>query len=302
MPNIFQMKSGLPGLAFHLFDDIMLHSENKSEMADTHADYTDVSGPISITLDILMLVANILPICVVCCTKRFEDRLAMDELIVALSITDILSVLVPSPLGLVAYFTHRWHGGAASCHFYQVTSLWFQLASMCLVTLMCLERWVALRQAMTYQLPSRLSHRVRLGIAAVYVVTFVVASLPLFGLAPPALSSSGKICQAWLTAKPFSSQQHVFFFVYLVLGYLNCITAVLVNMSLVLSLWQLQCRFGNKEAERISNSAIQIDKRTVLECSVMVLFVTILFYLTWMPALVNIIHFAFKIVNDNKMS
>ena len=212
--------------------------------------------------------------------KRMEDRLAMDELIVALSVTDILSVLVPSPLGLLAYFTHHWHGGAPSCHFYQLTGLWFQMASMCLVTLMCVERWLALRLAMSYQLPSRQHYRVRISIAVIYIVTFVVASLPLWGLAPPALSASGKLCQAWLTAIPRHSQQHIFYFIFLVLGFINIITAVLVNVSIVVSLWQFQRRFGTKPAERMSNAALQIDKRTVLEFTVMVLFVTILFYLT----------------------
>ena len=211
----------------------------------------------------------------------------MDELIVALSITDILSVLVPSPLGILAYFTHQWHGGAASCHFYQVTGLWFQMASMCLVTLMCVERWLALRLAMAYQLPARQHYRGRICIAAIYGITLVVASLPLWGLAPEALSGSGKVCQAWLTAIPRHSQQHVFYFVFLVLGFINVISAVMVNTSTIVSLWQFQRRFGSKPAERMSNAALQIDKRSVLEFTVMVLVVTIIFYLTWMPALVS---------------
>ncbi|ELT98541.1 hypothetical protein CAPTEDRAFT_205746 [Capitella teleta] len=68
----------------------------------------DVTIPISIALESGLLLANILPICVVLRYKKSKERQATDELIVALSITDILSVLVPSPIGLKPLMDPLW--------------------------------------------------------------------------------------------------------------------------------------------------------------------------------------------------
>ena len=247
----------------------------------------DISGPLSIAFEATLVFANIFPIWVVCKYKHPKTRLATDELIMALSITDILSVLIPSPLGLISYFSRGWYGGKPTCDFYQLTIVWFQLTSMCLVTFMCLDRWMSLKDAMVYKTSTCKHRRTRLAVLAIYIFTLVVSSLPLFGLAPQALSTSGKLCQAWLVSEPHGAGERVFYFIFLTVGFSNLLVTVIINSTVVATLWQFQKKFGSKPAERMSSAAMQIDKRTVVELTVMILIVTVVFYLAWLPALVS---------------
>ncbi|KAK7009981.1 hypothetical protein BgiMline_001569, partial [Biomphalaria glabrata] len=45
--------------------------------------------------------------------------------------------LVPTPLGLVSYFSGGWYGGSPTCVTYQVSSLWCSLSSLVLLSYMC---------------------------------------------------------------------------------------------------------------------------------------------------------------------
>ena len=56
------MRSGLPGTVYNLFEDLMLDDLHDVTAMENHADYIDISGPISIALDVAMVIANILPI------------------------------------------------------------------------------------------------------------------------------------------------------------------------------------------------------------------------------------------------
>ena len=248
----------------------------------------DISGPVTLGFETALVLGNLLPIGVACCTKRGRHRIATDELIIALSITDILSVVVPGPLGWVSYFTHHWYGGEHTCQFYQVSATWFQLTSMCLITFMTFDRWMSLKDALAYKAPSNHNNcRVRISVFLIYIFTLTVSCLPLLGLAPRAISHSGKICQSWLLAKPRATLEHVFHFVFLTVGYSNLLTTVLVNLTVMATLWRFQRKFGVKQAERMSSAALQIDRRSVVELTVMILIVTLAFYLAWLPTLVS---------------
>ena len=104
----------------------MIH-EQSSDIS-LGSDEHDISDAITMGLEAVLVIINILPFCFVCLVK--QKRTQTDELIVSLSITDILSVIMPGPLGWISYFTHQWYGGRHSCQFYQVCVMWFQPTSM----------------------------------------------------------------------------------------------------------------------------------------------------------------------------
>ena len=300
------MLRGLPGTSVHLFDDLMQHPED-NDMSKEPKSMDSGSVALSITLDVSMVLLNVLPISMLICRPRDRRSISMEQLILALSITDVLAVLVPSPLAaLVASISlHGW------CHVYQMSVLCFQLASMCLLSATCVERWIAVRCFISLQSSAEDSyhhhrlqsqsqaqkmnhtfhgpqssavsmiHRCRPGvrclILAVYALSLCIASLPLYGLAPPA----GAICHAWLTSTHARSpQQHVFCFLYLLLAYCNVLMVLMVNVSQIFNLGQLQ-KMG-------SSCKHKTEGRDVLELSVMVLVVSLLYHVTWIPALVSI--------------
>ncbi len=79
-----------------------LHNYNYDVMAHS----SDVISPVAIVLELVLVLLNVLPVIVVFVYKRRpRSRLAVDELIVALSLTEITGVLLPAPFGLTAYFS-----------------------------------------------------------------------------------------------------------------------------------------------------------------------------------------------------
>jgi hypothetical protein len=83
----------------------------------------DIAGPLSIEVESLMVIANLIPIATRCKFKHPKKRSTTDELILALDITDNFPVIKPMPFGLTAYIGHMWYGGQHSCHFYLLMTL-----------------------------------------------------------------------------------------------------------------------------------------------------------------------------------
>ena len=82
---------------------------------------SDIISPIAMAIELTLVLLNVFPVIVVIFYKRRpRSRLAVDELILALSLTEIVGVLVPAPLGFTAYFSGEWKGGEIACNFYQV--------------------------------------------------------------------------------------------------------------------------------------------------------------------------------------
>lgn len=81
-------------------------SHNSYDVMSLAPQTSDVISPIAIAVELTLVLLNVLPVAVVLVYKRRpRSRLAVDELIVALSLTEIAGVLLPAPLGLTAYFS-----------------------------------------------------------------------------------------------------------------------------------------------------------------------------------------------------
>ncbi len=250
-------------------------------------DVSDVSGSVTIGLEVALVLANVFPVWVALSRPSGKCHVT-DELIAALGVTDILSVLVPAPLGWTSYFRRKWTGGNVLCQIQQVAVVWLQLASMGLVTTLCIERWFSLREAMFCKMSAgSRSRRGRVAVAVVYVLSLVVSSLPAFGLAPDAFSASGKLCEAWITRHPDHTKQRVFHVSFLAVGFGNLLVSMVVNAAVSGVLWRFQKKYGNQCANRMSTAAMQIDSRTVVEFTLMIIMMTVIFYMAWLPVLVS---------------
>ncbi|CAH1789768.1 unnamed protein product [Owenia fusiformis] len=265
-----------------------------SKNAAPHLSYENISGILSISVQSTLVLANIFPLVVACRFKKQSNKLVTDILISALSVTDILSVVIPAPFGIISYFTRTWYGGKHTCEFYQLTTNWFQLASMCLISFMCIDRWLALRVALICKTSSSADkHRAKIIIIVIYLLTFVVAALPLMGLGPPTISDSGHLCTSWIVATSQSSKleglrEHTFYVMFLIVGYGNLLVVVCFNARVTACLWSLHKMTTNRSLQIRGLYAGYMEKKIVMECTIMILIVTIVFYLTWLPALVII--------------
>lgn len=258
--------------------------------------FQDISGVLSIFVEVAMIVFNAFPLVVILKWRPPEKRLVMDELIVALSITDILSVVIPTPVGLFSYFSDSWYGGKPACEFYQVTTIWLQLVGMFIVTSLCIDRLRALSaNLVTFPAPATFAkrHRVRLGIFGIYVISFAVSSLPLMELAPSAMQSHGQICKAWISTPSNGRQESVFYVVFLVVGYGNFVIASAVSSRILCILWSDTSNKAIQNPDPTNNDTLRkaqlhTERATLIALSWMIIVILVLFYLTWFPALLMI--------------
>ncbi|KAJ8025063.1 5-hydroxytryptamine receptor 1A [Holothuria leucospilota] len=246
----------------------------------------DWSGSLSLSLEGLTLVGNLFPALVAFRVKRRSDRTVTDYLIGALSINDMMAVLLPLPVSLPAFIDPEvdkdWTGGKASCIFYQFCVYWLQTAAMLLVTEMAFERYFALAIPMKYK--SWRTHRRALGmITFVYIFTFLVSLMPVVGLAPPAVSrDGGRVCRSWIATRPDKWHQAIFAIFLIVQGWTTMLIVLMLNVNLIYKIWSYSKRMDGFDRNNIE------EKKSIREFSKLVVVVAILFYLTWLPVLVSV--------------
>ena len=176
---------------------------------------------------------------------------------------------------------------------------------MCLVTFMCADRYVAAKNCVHCKPPSAASFsRIRISIAVIFLFALSVSVLPLFHLAPRALSSSGHVCRSWITSHPDTLhhddvREHVFYIAYLTVGYANVTIALMVNISLIINLCAARsvlsnlepcsttCRGDRSAEDHCGTFSAQYDCRNSIELSITVAVVTAFVYLSWLPVLVQ---------------
>lgn len=250
----------------------------------------DVSGTISVFIELIMVIINLLPIIVVLKWKRGKERLVTDELIVALSIADILSVFVPTPLGLVSYFNKSWQGGKETCEFYQLTTIWFLITSVFLITYMCVDRLMSLRYAIVCKnTTTNVNTKVRLFVLCIFLTTLIVSSLPVMGLGPKPINYLDGQCENWITSMPSEPLEHVFYIVIITIGFINLGFTLLSNVWMLFLIWRYKKRLRLEDdlERRAGLVHTRMDGKTVLALSWMIITVAITFYLTWFPSLVS---------------
>lgn len=182
---------------------------------------------------------------------------------------------------------------------------------------MCADRYVAARNCVHCKPPTHAAAsltRIRLSVIVIATLALAISILPLFELAPPALSASGQLCRSWLTSHPVDTighddvRHHVFYVAYLTIGYANVTIALIVNVSLIANLCSARnvlgslqscpaasARNGGGGGERgeegghdgYGSLAVQYDCRNSIELSVTVAVVTAIVYLSWLPVLVS---------------
>lgn len=246
----------------------------------------DWSGFLSLSLEGLTLVGNFFPALVAFRVKRRSERTVTDYLIGALSINDMMAVLLPLPVSLPAFIDPEgnddWKGGKASCVFYQFCIFWLQTAAMLLVTEMAFERYLALAIPLRYK--SWRTHRRALGmIGFVYSFTFVVSLMPVAGLAPPAVSKNGgQVCRSWIATQPEKWHQTIFPIFLIIQGWTTMVIVLMLNVNLV-------CRIRSYSKRMVGIDRNNEDERkSIREFTKLVVVIAILFYLTWLPVMVSI--------------
>uniref|UniRef100_A0A1I8IIZ2 FH2 domain-containing protein n=1 Tax=Macrostomum lignano TaxID=282301 RepID=A0A1I8IIZ2_9PLAT len=298
--------TGLTSQSKQALRDMPLEESPHEALTDEHRLLHHATALLTIGVEALLVLGNLLPPLVVFRAKSSAERTNLDLIVAALSVTDILSVLVPEPPWIVAYFRGTWQRDARACNLHQLTALWFQLASMLIVVLLVLDRARCVRRMLDEPMPLPVDTRnsVLLGclLLTCYCLTLLTATLPLLGFAPSAVAEKsgpdGELvsgfCVSWLARQPNGFRESVFFVVFASIAGL-CLACVLSTNLVIICLWQRKQTAAQKAAEQDDATAsaadLLIEEEQFLEMGRFIetmrvtALISLVFCCTWIPTL-----------------
>lgn len=277
------------------------HSSNSERDVPTQTsrDYTTSYGLILIA--VVIIVGNSLVLATVKSFKR--RRLVSDTLIFCLSLSDLTNALTSTTLAIIFKFTllHKSTGGTSRGLFRRLCQAqgWFivttQLQSVFIVTLITLERFVAVSRPFFYKTHANppVAHR---SLAALFLVSVLISSAPLLGWDQYVSFPKVAVCMF-----PYDGSYAILL---VVIGYADMVLVSYCFLAIRVSLKKFMKRqsyFARRrgaitgpppEMEEEENAssmskngakAMEQSKR-LLKVSAMVSF---LFYFSWLPLMVR---------------
>ena len=246
----------------------------------------DISGVVSLALEVVTLLINILPLLVIFAIKKRNDRTLTDFFLGVLTINDLLAEGLPLTIGLPSFLEKQWVGGRTSCRIYQITSTFFLVSSMLLVTVMSIDRYMALFRPIFHRRVIQQSKQTRkLIIVLLYSISLFVSCLPLSGLGKLAQDDHLTYCPLWLNNSS-KKGRNVYILLLTSLGYTTCLIIFFANWAVLYKLRQFNQRFRTQPITVHSN---MVDKYALVSFAKLICVIGLLFYLTWTPLLVSII-------------
>lgn len=260
--------------------------------ADGGTTYQDISGTFSIIVELLMVIVNLLPLIVVIKWKKYSERTTTDDLIISLSVFYILSVVVPTPIGHVSYFRRKWYGGIPTCNFYQITTNWFRLTSLFLITIIAIDKSFGVYLYRKRKFMARYHGKFKVIASVIFIVVFslFISCLPVMGFGPKTTSETR--CKCWINETPRMETEYLFSYLFLFCGYGNFVCICLTNIYMFWSIKRLKkLLYSSVDGYRSTpNNDVrwQIEGNVVIKGVRMVIAISALQYITWFPTLVSI--------------
>lgn len=267
-------------------------TQNASPGFETHH-YISIDCQTIVLLAVFLI--NILTICVVCNRRHRKRKHVTEDVILALSVTDVLSVLVPSTFGLLSFYARSPLLGSLACSSYQASSVSFQLAYMILVTYACHERLTSLNtltsvksvtspKAMTSSRVDYVTHGMCCRAAIVYALALSAGWVPLLGVVPNLLGEQE--CAFHLVMVPVFPRERIFEVLLVTSAFVSVLTSGGLIVMLSTKLFRLKRELGAKIPETESADT-EKTLRTLFKESVMITSAAAVHCLTWVTILVS---------------
>ena len=250
----------------------------------------EAGGVFSILVEILVIAVNALPIIVVTKWKTVRTRSCTDDLIVIISVFDMVCMAIPSPIVHASYFSKHWVGGMMTCGFYQIMTTWLRMCSLFALTTLSVDKSFT-----TYLFISQKRQSVRAGRFKIILFTFTVvlvclmiSSLPIIGLGPDLHRKV--LCVLWTIAKPADLKEYVFIISFISFGICNLICIGISNIYILCKRKKIKdMMYGrtSSSSQHQFNVRVQLDGTQYLQGGKMVTAMSVVVYITWLPTMVS---------------
>ena len=253
-----------------------------------------VLGGTLLGINIVIIILNSLAVMVV---MRFRTKNCIDILVVGLAMTDLTKGLIPVPMSVTTYLT-SWYMrmNTFACDFFGWIAFTTNSASMLILTMMAIERFVAIVKPFSYR--SLITKR-RLEISVWVAVAFscVISSLPVFWLGQMKPFNKGAYCHFDYTDSRSKSKIYAYFIlVYGLAMTLVVLAAYSVVFYKIRDLIKRHKRFAisrsissrSSSSKRRKSQKGGINLKVEKMFSYLTLGLLVLFWFSWFPFLVSL--------------
>ena len=258
--------------------------------------YSSVLGIFSVAIEVAMISLNLLFLYSCGFVKAKREKSEIDDVLMFHSACTICFILFSTPFGLVTYFRKQNDSSAETCAIYQVSAIWYQILCIFVISVLafnCVRRGYALSK-------SKFVHRIWSKLITCMISIFIffaslnLAIFPTLGLAPEIknLTNSNVTCHLWITLESENQRENIFPITYLVLGYSHFLCLIICEPVTFHFVRTVKRQLCIDLCSHESNFLLERDiiRRRFIDCSRMVALVAGMFYFSWIPNLVSVIH------------
>ena len=250
----------------------------------------NVLGGTLLTINIFIVMLNSLAVLVI---MRFRTKNCIDILVLGLAMTDLTKGLVPVPMSVCTYLT-SWFmkTGTIPCDFFGWIAFTTNSASMLILTMMAIERFVAIVRPFAYR-SSITKKRMEITVFVAVIFSAFISLLPVLGFGHMKAYNNGAYCHFNYTDKSTESKIYSIFILFY--GFLMTFV-VLAAYSIVFykirDLIKRHKRFAISRTISTSSGkrkkSGEINLKVEKMFSYLTLGLMLLFWFSWFPFLVSI--------------
>uniref|UniRef100_A0A8C4N8B9 Thromboxane A2 receptor n=1 Tax=Eptatretus burgeri TaxID=7764 RepID=A0A8C4N8B9_EPTBU len=185
------------------------------------------------------VAGNLIALWLLLSTHKTNKCSPFYTLVLGLTVTDLLGSSLTGPVALTAYAYNSTvvsFGGAGLCSYLSFMLLFFGLATLAILCAMALERYLSICHPYRYENVSR-RVSMRTVIASIYVLSLAVCALPLGGFGAVRMYEPGTWC--YVDMKAHDPLDTVYPVAYAAISTVFCLTIILCNLSVMVSLLQM---------------------------------------------------------------
>lgn len=156
------------------------------------------------SLLLIFVIALIGNLCTVILVSRFKIHKVPDILVIGLALTDLGSTVIPIPMTLYSYITlNQFAEDSFACNFYATLAQFTRFSSVWIVTLVAIERYLAVNKPFIYR--KYTSPKKFVGILIVcWIIAFVLAIAPALDKNTPVIQHDGYCLFSFTTSYAIS--------------------------------------------------------------------------------------------------
>lgn len=226
-------------------------------------------------------IGNLAALVILLKSKKESRRTLFYRLVGLLAFVDLLGTIATSPVTFVQYaYFPNWYGGRELCSYFSFMLIFFGLATMFIVSVMALDRYVALLHPYFYAGFASQKRGIYI-LFALFAFSILMAILPLTGVNKNVIHYPGTWCFFDFRSEDMAGKS--FAYIYSLTGIIIIVLITVSNVAVIAAL--VQMRESSKGIYCNKDEICRIDRE--VQMMVFLIGVVSIFIICWAPLMVS---------------